>query len=51
MKSILFVAIMAIAVASCDTPQTTTGTSADTTTKPNTTVDTTTKKPDTTRQQ
>ena len=32
MKSILFVAVMALAIASCDTPQTTTGTDTDTTT-------------------
>jgi uncharacterized lipoprotein YajG len=52
MKSILFVAIMALGIAACDTPQTTTGTGTDTTTttSPNTVTDTTTAKPDTTRQ-
>lgn len=46
MKSILFLAIMALVIASCDTPQTTTGTGTDTTA---TTADTTTNKPDSTR--
>lgn len=52
MKSILFVAIMALGIAACDTPQTTTGTGTDTTTTstPTTTTDTTTNKPDSTNQ-
>jgi hypothetical protein len=50
MKRILIVAILAIAIGSCDTPQTTTGTASDTTmtARPDTAAMTT---PDTTRQQ
>ncbi|MBC7826708.1 MAG: hypothetical protein H7122_03095 [Chitinophagaceae bacterium] len=51
MKRILFVALIGLGIASCDTPQTTTGTGTDTTTTTQPVMtDTTTNKPDTTRQ-
>lgn|GEM_PF-6192550 len=53
MKRILFVAIIALAIASCDTPQTTTGSinSDSATIRSNTNMDTTsTNKPDSTKQ-
>jgi predicted small secreted protein len=49
MKSILFVAIMALAIAACDTPQTTTGAGTDTPANRSGT-DTATNRPDSTRQ-
>jgi uncharacterized lipoprotein YajG len=52
MKSILLVAVVALSIAACDTPQkTTTGTGTDTTTNRSATTDTTTNRPDSTRQQ
>jgi hypothetical protein len=50
MKSILFVALIVVLAAACDTPQPTATPPADTT-KSATPTDTTTKKPDSTRQQ
>ena len=51
MKGILFVAILALTMAACDTPQTTTGTASDSTMiRSDMSTDTTTNRTDSTRQ-